>query len=397
MGHERTLPSVRVLFVFHQPVFGGPMNQLVRLRPALMEHGVEASAVLSDEPGNGASRLADAGVPTDLIPLGRVRASASPRVWARTVGGLRADVGRIARIVQRDRIDVVELHGLLNPHGAIAARRAGAAVVWQLIDTRAPVPARLAMGPVVARLADVVMTTGRSVADMHSGLGGLGERLVPYVPPVDTTLFRPDPQQRRQARAELGVGADELLVGAVGNVNRQKGHDRLVEVVAQLRERQPELTLRILGASTPSHESYEHELRERIARAGLPAGTIVDPGGRVAELMPALDIFALTSVPRSEGIPTAMLEAMATGVPVLVTDVGSVREVVADGTTGVVVEQDGVAEGLSALAADPVLRARLGAAGRRAAAGFDVDACAATHLQAYRRAVARAGHQVLAP
>jgi glycosyltransferase involved in cell wall biosynthesis len=115
-----------------------------------------------------------------------------------------------------------------------------------------------------------------------------------------------------------------------------------------------------------------------------------DPQQRVPELMRAFDIFALTS--RIEGVPTTVMEAMATGLPVVTTDVGAVREVVAEGITGFVVrpaDPQAIADAILRLIRDPSLRKSLGESGReRVLSRFSIDACAKAHLEAFGRAIA---------
>ena len=328
-------------------------------------------------------------MPVTTMPLHRLRALADPRAHAALVGGFSREVRAIRRMICSRDISLVVVTGLVNPHAAIAARQEGVPVVWQLLDTRPPPLLRRLCMPLVRGLADVVMTTGRAVADVHPGTPA--DRLVPFAPPVDTVLFRPDRARRAAARTTLGVPSDALLVGTVGNINPQKGHETLLAAAEMVSARFPSLHIRILGASTPTQEAYA--VRIAAAARGVARAALIDPGGDVHELLPGFDVFALASVSRSEGLPTAILEAMACGLPVVASDVGAVREAVGDGATGFVVPPGDV----SALAA--ALARLLGDAGRRAAFGtearrravecFDVERCAQTHLAAFSRALAR--------
>jgi glycosyltransferase involved in cell wall biosynthesis len=119
---------------------------------------------------------------------------------------------------------------------------------------------------------------------------------------------------------------------------------------------------------------------------------IRDAGARVPELLPAFDVLALSSVPRSEGMPTVILEAMACGLPVVATRVGAVAEEVVDGQTGLIVEpldDDALAGALARLAADAQLRGRMGAAGRdRFEQSFRLDVLADIHVRAFELALA---------
>ena len=104
---------------------------------------------------------------------------------------------------------------------------------------------------------------------------------------------------------------------------------------------------------------------------------------------------------RSEGAPFSILEAMAAGLPVVATDVGGVRELVADGETGLLVpagDPARLAEALRSLLADPALRRRLGAAGHaRARERFDLRALRDAHLELYARELTRRGVRVGRP
>ncbi len=385
---------MKVLSVVHYPMFGGPHNQAVRLCSPLKALGVETLVVLPDEPGNAATRLEAAGVNHVTIPLLRLRATKDLRTQGRFLRAFRGDVESLRGLIRAHDVDVVQLNGLVNPHAAIAARLENVPVLWQILDTRSPQIVRVALAPFIQALADCVMTTGMRVAEVHPGLLRFGDRLVPYFPPVDVGLFRPATRtERAAARAELGVPNNAFLVGTVGNVNPQKGHEYLVRAAAVARQRIPGLCVRILGASTPTHTRYVQSVRSEAAERGfrLPFFDIADPGARVAELVRAFDVFVMSAVPLSEGVPTVILEAMASGIPVVATDVGGVTEVVTHGTTGLVVpclDSAALADCIVALHDHPALRGTMSQAARRdAEQRYSAEQCARVHLKAYRTAL----------
>jgi len=256
---------------------------------------------------------------------------------------------------------------------------------------------RRALMPVVTRLADSLMTTGREVARVHPGALGFGRRLVPFFPPVDLDAFADSAAKRDAARAEMGIAPDAFVVGTVGNINAQKGHEYLLRAAARAREHVPNLALRILGARTPTQARYEARLRREARLLGFDPGVVfVEPGPRVPALLPAFDLFVLTSVPRSEGIPTAVLEAMAAGLAVVTTDVGAVREAVTP-DTGIVVpalRPDAIAAAIGALAGDGGRREGMAAAGRaRALGAFSARQSAEAHVRAFGIAMERAARR----
>jgi glycosyltransferase involved in cell wall biosynthesis len=382
----------RVMFVVNNPVFGGGQGQFIRLREPLAARGWDVIAV-TPQGADAAQRLRAGGVEVEEVPLHRLRAKPDPRLQLPFLWSMPREIGGLRRLIERRGIDVVQAHGDTNPHAALAAHHAGVAVVWQIYDTVTPPPLRRVTMPVVTRIADVVTTWGRQLGLDYPGTASLGPRWIPVFPPVAEDTFVVTPERRAAARAELGLPPDAIAVALVGMRNPSKGHDHFVRSFARARESSPLLHARMLGPASPAHEDYERGFRAEAERLGLMQGgvlDILDAGARVPELLPAFDLLALSSVPRSEGMPTVILEAMACGLPVVATNVGAVAEEVADGQTGLIVpplDEDAFAGALVRLAGDAQLRARMGAAGReRFEQSFRLDVLADVHVQAFELA-----------
>jgi glycosyltransferase involved in cell wall biosynthesis len=144
----------------------------------------------------------------------------------------------------------------------------------------------------------------------------------------------------------------------VGRLIPLKQVDGLIEALREI----PELGLVVVG------DGPERPRLERIAQELGVSGRVYFAGQRAKKetlsLMAACDFFVLNST--HEGLPHAILEAMALGLPVIATAVGGTPEVVRDGETGVLVlEQNGVIKALLTLACDPAFRRRLGEAARQ--------------------------------
>ena len=383
---------MNVLFVIHYPIFGGPHNQAMRLAKALGNSGVLVTVLVPDG-GNAARRLRAGGVDTVTIPLHRARATLRPRPLFDLIRYFPGDVAAIRRVIRDRAIDVVQVGGLVNPHAAIAGRREECAVIWQLLDTRPPMAVRRVLMPLVTRLADIVMSTGQAVAHVHPGTEKLGERLRPFFPPVDRDEFRAENIDAPAARRTYGFFPDDLVLASVGNLNPQKGHEYLLRAVGILRRRGHPVRAIIAGASHDTHVAYERELLMLCRRLGLRVGTDVVFAGALDDVRPALaaaDIFVLSSVPRSEGIPTAAEEAMMMSRLVVATDVGGVRELVEDGVSGFIVpplDPEALADAVLR-AGDAKSRAAMGEqALARASALCSTEQCAEVHLEAYERAL----------
>jgi glycosyltransferase involved in cell wall biosynthesis len=390
---------MHVLSVIHYGGFGGPPNRNLHVAKLLYEHGIRTTVLLPDEPGSAADRLRAGGVSVIQMPLRRLRVTRHIPTHLRFLRDFWRDVTRLREIIHDQRVDVVQINGLVNPHGAIAAKLEGVPVVWQILDTFNPMLLRRAFMPFVNRLSDVLMCTGVRVAREHPGAMTWGDRLICFFPPVDLARFRSSPERRAAARKDLGIPGNALVVGNVGNVNLQKGHITFVRAAAQLRRRLTNVRFVILGATHSNHAHYVGRLWQEAERLGLRMGEDLihrDPEHRVAELLPAFDVFWMTSEPRSEGISTAVEEAMAVGLPVITTDVGSMAEIVLDRQTGHVVPPRDPAAFVGAtlpLLDGPyaaVLRESMGKnAINFAQTNFSAQSCAELHLRAYALALGK--------
>ena len=172
---------------------------------------------------------------------------------------------------------------------------------------------------------------------------------------VDTERFRP---QVRASRAEF-------VIGTVGRIQDVKNHSGLIDAFIRLQEMLPNernrLRLAIVGDGP-----LLGMIREKVRAAGLD-DVVWLPGSRtdIAELMSGFDVFALPSI--AEGTPVTILEAMASGLPVVASKVGGIPEIVGQQTTGLLVppsDPAALAEALALYVKNPQLVARHGAAGR---------------------------------
>jgi glycosyltransferase involved in cell wall biosynthesis len=387
---------MKVLLVIHYPVFGGPHSEARALAPILERHGWNITVLLPDEPGNAFEMLRSAGLDVITMPLRRLRGTLDPAEHLRSAFAFRREVQAIRSLIRDRRIDVVQVSGLVNIHAAAAARLEGTPLVWQLIDTRAPMALRRLIMPCVVRWADVVMSTGEAVARKHPGSERLGVRLRIFYMPVDADLFAPKAVDRARARAELGFEAGDRVLGTVGNLNPQKGHEYLLRAAARARMNLDGVKVLVVGAVHDTHRKYERMLYELGRSLGLEAGVDVVFTGALQDVRPALaamDVFVCSSVPRSEGAPAAVEEAMMMAVPVVASRVGALAELVSDGFTGYLVpprDSEAMAEAIVRLFRAPDGRRAMGDQGRkRALAYFSAEDCAAIHAEAYEYAVRR--------
>lgn len=389
--------TLKCLFVIPYPVFGGPHNQAIRLHSALLRRGWETIVAIpaDDGEGNAGERLGAAGIEVLRLRFDRLRAGFRPRSHLKYVAGFIPTISGIRRAIRQHEIDLVLLGGLVNPHAAFAGNAEGKAVVWQVLDSRTPAVLQRPLLGIGERLADGFMFTGQALVDEHMRGGKPRIPITLYCPPVDTSLFFPSMERRIATRKALSISPEGPLVGMVANLNPQKGIDYFIEAAALIRRACPGCRFMLVGARYESHASYNKEIQRRVARVGLSSDTLIFVGDRpdVEQYYPAMDISTMTSVPRSEGIPTTVLEAMACGVPVVATNVGAVQEVVEDGRTGLIVQaQDAraIADAVIGLLGDPTRREVLGATSReRVLMRYSIERSAEAHSAAFAAAVDR--------
>jgi glycosyltransferase involved in cell wall biosynthesis len=389
-----TSPPIRVLSVIQYPTFGGPHGVNLRLAPALEKLGAHLTVLLPDQPGNAEQRFRSAGVACLKTRIDRLRASFDPRHHFRFVAGFPRGVAVIRRIIRQKAIDVVMIHGLRHPHGAIAARLEGIAVAWVITDVpRSRLQAHVTMR-VIDHWADVVLFTGKKTVGRYTK-DSPRDKFFTYLPPVDISDFRPDPEKRAAARRELGCSASDLVIGNIANVLWYKDHRTFIRAAAVLRQTHRNTRFVILGATYPQYAKYTDSLWREAAELGLRLGVDLiqqDAGGRVADLARAFDVYWMTSSSVETG-PAAVEEAMALALPVVTTDCGSVEEMIEESHNGFITpirSPERIANVTAHLLDNPGLRQRVGAEARRVAVRqFNTDNCAEIHNRALRFAIAQ--------
>jgi glycosyltransferase involved in cell wall biosynthesis len=204
-----------------------------------------------------------------------------------------------------------------------------------------------------SRRADAIAINSREGLAHHARLGYRPHRWMVLPNGCDTTTFRPDATDRAVVREELGVPSDAVLLVSVARVHPQKDHPTLLAAVREAQRVDPRIQLLMIGTGT---DALLSELSD-VQRGGTGSRVLgIGPRPDVARLLRGCDVLVSSST--SEGLPNALLEGMASGLPSVVTDVGDCRAVVGD--TGRVVPPSDV----SALATAIVDLAGLPAAER---------------------------------
>lgn len=291
-----------------------------------------------------------------------------------------AAVRALTRILHDFHADVVHSHEFtMAIYGAAAARRANARHVITMHGGLYYANAwrrRAALRWAARRSAALVGVSDATASALQHNLG-IDKSKVHVVPngiPLRTGV-------RARLRSELALAPGELLIVSVGNLYAVKGHAVLIDALARLRERG--------GWRVAIAGRGEEEPRLRAQAAALGIGDRVHLLGfrdDVADILAAGDVFTMPSL--SEGLPLALVEGMSFGLPVVVTRVGGVPEVVTDGVEGLIVPPSdacSLATALEALLQDPARRQQMGAAARtRAIRDYALSTMADRYERLYR-------------
>jgi glycosyltransferase involved in cell wall biosynthesis len=246
-------------------------------------------------------------IPTTTLPLTH-----------RTLPSVRA----VRRLLKEWRPDVV------NPHSSVdswlvALARLGLAPRPRVVRTRhlsANVPRNFASRWVYNRGADFVMTTGEAIVDALSVDGFMPRARLAAVPTgIDADVFKPG--DKAAARATLGLPRDKFLFGIAATLRSWKGHSYLLDALKLADD--PRMHVVIVGDG-PQQPNLEKQI------AALGIADQVTMAGRqtdVATYLQAFDVFVLPSY-ANEGVPQALLQAMASGLPVIACPVGGIPECV---------------------------------------------------------------------
>lgn len=184
---------------------------------------------------------------------------------------------------------------------------------------------------------------------------------------VDVQRFSPNPSVRARSRDELKIDSDTCVFGIVGQITPRKGHLGLIHSFASVVRERPNSLLLVVGAPMFNNDSeYLEQLESEVRRLGLVDKVeFLGSRGDVGALLQAIDVLVLNS--EHEPFSLVLLEAQASGTPIVATNVDGVPELIQDQVTGMLVppqDEGRLAQALLSMAAQPSLRETLSRNGR---------------------------------
>ncbi|MFN3997452.1 glycosyltransferase family 4 protein [Algoriphagus sp.] len=180
--------------------------------------------------------------------------------------------------------------------------------------------------------------------------------------------YDPFSEDYPDAKKDLGLHGDNIVIGMIGRINPGKGQLYFLEMADLLSKKYPNTHFILVGDPFPGYEPILEEMKKEVRDKNLEARvTYLGFREDIPKVMAALDIFVLPSI-LPDSFPTVILEAMASGKPVVATRSGGASEMVLDGETGYLIQVEDIEKGIQALEKliqDSELRQNYGEAGRR--------------------------------
>jgi glycosyltransferase involved in cell wall biosynthesis len=314
---------MRIAFIITGLSTGGAETMLLKLLERLDRQRFSAYVISLTNLGELAPRIEALGIP--VAALGMRPGLPSPSGFIRLV--------HLLRNLRPDVVHTWMYHADLL--GGLAARIAGvSAIGWCIRNSnldrdKTKLATRVVVGLCALTSKWVpsrILSCSEMAREIHVSRGYVAEKMVVVPNGFDLARFKPDSDVRSRIRAELGVADQAPLVGLIGRFDRLKNHVGFFEAVGLLHKRMPQVHLVLAGQGVDTENSV---LMQVAAEARVSANThFLGLRNDMPSLMAALDVLALPSF--GEAFPNVLGEAMACGVPCVVTDVGDSASIVGD-------------------------------------------------------------------
>lgn len=353
------VPKIKLIHIITSLDTGGAQMMLYKLLSAASRDEFDLQVISLLEAGTLGEKISRLGIP--VWSLNMQRSLPDPRAVYRLRSRLKME--------QPDLVQTWMYHADLI--GGLAARKLGIPVLWNLRQSDLSSEESKAMTRATAHLCgrwsscipQQIVCCSESARTVHIDYGYEADKMVVIPNGFEVGDFKPDAGAYHDVRRELGLSPDAFIIGSVARFDPQKDHAALIQAAALIHEHHPQVYFILCGRdlSPDNHQLIgmisAHGLQDRFHLLGLRDD--------IARLTAAFDLAWLTSA-FGEGFPNVVGEAMACGVPCLVTDVGDSGLIV--GSTGRVVpprQPATLAEAARELIEDPTARQTLGRQARR--------------------------------
>lgn len=375
---------------------GGAHQRILTAEPKLSSLGISTELVLPNRPGNALQKATESGVPCHAIRTHKIPSPRNPLQILTWLFSQPIEIYLFVKLYRRLKPDIVNVCGAFFISSAIAAKFCGLPLVWHLNDTIAPYPLSYVLGRLVRKLSTRAVAQGHAVGKYY---GLSPEDYECLYSGVDTSLFQPR-GEGRDAPSETGP---LTRVGIIGNWNPIKGLETFVEAAGHVNAASDgQVEFIMAGARLDTQKTYTNRINAMIEKLNMKHRFVLrDYVEDTPAMINELDIVVMSSI--KEGCPNVILEAMATGKPVVASDAGCVTELICPRATdaaGIVFpvnDARALSDGILQLHRDPGLRNSMGKNGRtRAETLFSIDKYVDGHGKLYRSIIADRDSPVVA-
>jgi glycosyltransferase involved in cell wall biosynthesis len=393
-----TAPRKILLVHSSDDLYGADLILLELVRRLDKRRFVPTVVLPTDVFGDGAltRSLRDSGIRTIGLKLGVLRRQFySPFGVPLFLTRLAVSGWTLARLIRRESIDLVHSHTSAVLPGAFAAWVTGRPHVWQSLEIIVkPRVVWRAMAWLMPRLSERVVGASHATHEhLCLGDGRNREKATVFHYGLDPDRVGAGRGLGAEIRKRWNVSADEPVVGVVARISEWKGQDYFLRVAALVAKTHPRTRFVVVGGTFDGGDHLPEQLKQLAASLGIVDSVRFD-GFRtdIPAVLDALDVFVMPST-LPDPFPTAVLEAMAAGKPVVANAHGGSVEMVVDGATGFLVPSDqpeAMAEAVRRLLDDPAARVRFGErAQERLLSHFTVDSYVRNWMDLYTAVLAR--------
>lgn len=369
------MAKFKILHVIAAMPVGGAENVLLTTLRLLDPQQFQSTVCCIQDKGVLGSEVEKLGIP--LFELNKLRKGG----WDSSI------IDDLVALIKREQIDLVHAHLYhANLYARFAAKCAGVPSVITVHNTYAKRKwhRQLLNWHLARSTAKIIAVSEAARQDILQYDHVAPDKVVTILNGIELQRSQSALTQD-QAREKLGLAADRKVLVCVGRLVEQKGHTYLLQALAELKQRWPEIHLLIAGdgdwRQRLEAEAASLQLQQHVSFLGTRSD--------IADILRAADIYVMPSL--WEGLALALLEGMAAGLPVLATSVGGAPGVLGDGTFGRLVapgKADLLVQALDELLSSPALRQQLANAARQRAQDYDAGKMVAAVSRIYHDSLA---------
>ncbi len=347
------MEKINILHIYQNSKIGGVQQQLLSLLKAYSRERFNPIFCCLGPKEEIGKEIEGTGI--EFIPLNKLR-------YNRFSPGI---VLELYRLMKKKQIHVVRTHRYRsNLYGRLAAFLAGVPVIIASVhdnyrtDKR---PMRRIMNRILSKITDKIVAVSEDVKEDIIRYDRIDPSKIEVIPNgIDVERFNPE-KNTTDIRKEFSLEEDDIVIGFIGRIVPAKGLEYLLDALPYLKGEFKSIKLLIVGEG-----SLVEELKERAKKNNI-FDNILFTGKRrdIPEILASINIFVMPSI--AEGLPNALLEAMAMGKPIVTTEVGGIPEIVKNGFNGLLVpprDTVSLSKAIKELISNDRLAAKLGQAAR---------------------------------